>query len=113
MCFENCGPELYDDPKLQAEEDAAYQEWIDSQFPEDEEEEEEEEDSRIEMSEREADESFQDFVNELNDTVTICGYDFDPAPVLKEADPVAYRTEFLSWIDSREKDGTHVFPWNV
>lgn len=109
MCYEYCGPEMSADPEVQAEMDRDYAEWIDQQFPDDE---EEEEDDRISMSETEADEAFQEFVNELNDTVTICGYDFDPAQVLREVDPICYREEFLAWVDSREKDGTHVFPWN-
>lgn len=113
MCYEMCGPDISDDPEIQEEMDRDYAAWLDEQFPEDDDEEDEEEDPRIEMSEREADEAFQDYVNELNDTVTICGYEFDPAPVLKERDPTAYRQEFLEWVEFREKDGTHVFPWNV
>jgi hypothetical protein len=110
MCYEVCGPGSFADPKLQAEEDAAYAAWIDEQFPEDD---EEETDERIEMSESEADEAFQEFVNETEPTITVMGLDYDPARVLKEVDPIAYRQEFLDWIDSCERDETHVFPWNT
>lgn len=40
MCFEYCGPNIYDDPEEQAEEDAAYQQWLDANYPESAEEEE-------------------------------------------------------------------------
>lgn len=65
-----------------------------------------------ELSEHEAEEMFEEFLNELYPTVSVCGYDMDPARVLKEVDPTAYREEFLNWLDSQEQDGNYSFPWN-
>jgi len=65
-----------------------------------------------ELDEQEAEDMFEEFFNEFNETVTICGYNYDPARVLKEVDPTAYHQEFLNWMDSEERDGVHTFPWN-
>ena len=58
------------------------------------------------------DDAFQEFVNQMEPTITIMGMDYDPARALKEVDPTAYHQEFLNWVASCEKDETHVFPWN-
>jgi len=65
-----------------------------------------------ELDEREAADMFEEFVNEMCPTVSIMGYHYDPARVLKEVDPTAYRQEFLNWVDSQERDGMYSFPWN-
>lgn len=65
------------------------------------------------LSEYEADDRFQDFLNEIHEMVKIGDYNYDPARVLKEVDPIAYREEFLNWLDSEERDGRYTFPWNV
>lgn len=111
MCYEMCGPDTSDDPEIQAEMDRDYAAWIEEQFPED--VEEDDEDGPEELDERQAEEAFEEFVNEMGQTVTVMGYDMDPARVLKEVDPTAYRQEFLNWLDSEERDGRYSFPWNV
>lgn len=64
------------------------------------------------LDEEAAEDMFDDFLNEFNPTVSVMGYDYDPARVLKEVDPIAYRQEFLNWVDSNESDGNYTFPWN-
>lgn len=65
-----------------------------------------------ELDEQEADDLFEEFINEMWPTVEVCGYHMDPARVLKEVDPIAYRQEFLNWMDSQTEDGNYSFPWN-
>lgn len=51
------------------------------------------------IHECEALERFDDFLNEVYPTISICGYDYDPARALKQCDEVAYREEFNNWLD--------------
>lgn len=62
-------------------------------------EDEDEEESNT-LSECEALERFDDFLNEVYPSVSICGYDYDAARAFKEVDPIAYREEFNNWLDS-------------
>lgn len=66
---------------------------------------EEEDDTEI-ISESESYERFDDFLDELYATVRVCGYDYDPARVLKEIDPVAYREEYNNWLDNELNEGS-------
>lgn len=112
MCFELCGPPLNGDPV----EDAAYEAWLDSldndgdnqvgslgvgteEVSSESDETEDEEESNT-IHEREALERFDEFLDEIHPTVTVCGYNYDPARALKELDPTAYREEFNNWLDS-------------
>lgn len=52
------------------------------------------------MSEREAAEAFDDFLDEVYGSVTVAGYTMDTSTVLRSADPIAYRQEFLDWLDA-------------
>jgi hypothetical protein len=65
-----------------------------------------------ELDEQAAEDMFEEFVNEMFPTVSIMGLDYDPARVLREVDPTAYRQEFVNWVDSQERDGIYSFPWN-
>lgn len=100
MCYELCGPPIDGTPEDMAD----YDMWLREEGPyapyDPFEENENEEDSVETISERESYERFDDFLNELYATVTVCGYDYDPARVLKEIDPVAYREEYNNWLDS-------------
>lgn len=104
MCYELCGPDYKDPADVEA-----YYAWQDAEWAEDDEDETEEVE---ELSENEADDKFQDYMNELNPVVSIAGIDYDPARVLKEVDPISYRQEFLNWVDSETQDGRYSFPWN-
>lgn len=44
-------------------------------------------------------EAWEEFLNECHPTVTICGYDYDPAQALRGVDPIAYRCGFNDWQD--------------
>lgn len=92
MCWEVCGPDMDATP----EELEAYGEWLDSfdEFSE------EEDETPTKIHEREALDRFDDFLNEVYPTISICGYDYDPAQALKMVDEVAYREEFNNWLDS-------------
>lgn len=114
MCYELCGPPIDGTPEDMAD----YEMWLGEEgpyapydpFEEDEnvevsvEEEDEEESNTI--SEREALERFDDFLNECWETVHICGYDYDPARALKQCDEVAYREEFNNWLDNELREGS-------
>ncbi len=90
MCWELCGPD-FNDPEDMADYDA----WLASL---DDDSEDEEESKTI--SEHDALERFDDFLNEVHPSVNICGYDYDAARSLKEVVPIAYREEFNNWLDS-------------
>lgn len=61
------------------------------------------------ITETDADERFQDSLNECYGTVSIAGYEYDPARVLKEVDPIAYLEEFNNWLDS---EGLELGDWD-
>jgi hypothetical protein len=54
------------------------------------------------ISECEALERFEDFLNEIYPPVNVCGYDYDAGRALKQLDPIAFREEFNNWLDSEE-----------
>lgn len=95
MCYELCGPPIDGTPEDMAD----YDMWLREEGHYARVEEDSEEESSA-ISEREALERFDDFLNECWETVSICGYDYDPAQALKECDPTAYRVEFNNWLDS-------------
>jgi hypothetical protein len=55
---------------------------------------------------REAEKMFQEFFNEVFPPVEFGCLTYDAADVLKSVDPIAYRQEFLNWLDSEEFDET-------
>jgi hypothetical protein len=63
-------------------------------------EDDEEEEEETSISERDALERFDEYLNEVNGLVSICGYHYDAARSLKMVDEVAYREEFNNWLDS-------------
>ena len=48
----------------------------------------------------EAQEAFNETIREVTGDVEVLGYTFDPASILYNTDPVAYREEFYSFIDN-------------
>lgn len=48
----------------------------------------------------EAQEAFNETIREVTGDVEVLGYTFDPASILYNTDPVAYREEFYNFIDS-------------
>ena len=56
------------------------------------------------MWESEAEEEFNSLLNEIHGMVNIGSLTFQPATVIKECDPTAYREEFLNWVDAKIKN---------
>jgi len=54
------------------------------------------------FSERELRDQFNDFFNEIFPLVQFGSLSFEPADVLESVDPVCWRQEFLSWMDSQD-----------
>lgn len=50
--------------------------------------------------EEEAFEAFDSMLDECYPEVEVCGYSFQASRALKELDPIAYRCEFVNWLDS-------------
>lgn len=55
-------------------------------------------------------ESFDVCWNEIYDLINVCGYEYEPAKVLENVDPVAYYQECLSWLDGFRRDGESELP---
>lgn len=51
------------------------------------------------LQDYELEELYKDFINETTETVKIWGMEYDPATVLYEVDPIAYRVGFNDWLD--------------
>jgi hypothetical protein len=49
------------------------------------------------------DQTFDTFLNEANDIVTICGFSFEPADALKRLDPENYSNLFDAWVELNTK----------
>lgn len=60
---------------------------------------EDEEQSNI-ISEYDALQRFDDYLNDAYPLIDVCGYPQSPARALKEVDEVAYREEFNNWLDA-------------
>lgn len=48
--------------------------------------------------------AYNDFINEMSDAVEILGMTFDPARVLNDTDPIAYKCGWIDWCDSEGID---------
>ena len=51
------------------------------------------------ISEREAISLFDDYLNEVNNIIVICGMEYLPSRILEELDPTAYSCLFNDWLD--------------
>jgi len=60
---------------------------------------------RVELTECELYEIYDDFLNNTNNLVTICGYEYEPAPALKLVDKVAYQEGFNEWLNVLIENG--------
>jgi len=52
------------------------------------------------ISKSDAEDQFDDFLNEVNGDIHIGNLTYTTSQVLKEVDPIAYREEFLNWLDA-------------
>jgi len=62
--------------------------------------EDDEEEEETSISENDALERFDHFLDECWENVWVCGYEFTSSRALKQLDPTAYREEFNNWLDS-------------
>ena len=57
------------------------------------------------ISEHELEERFDEVLFEEYAEVEVCGYTYSASDVFKNHDPIAYRQEFLNWIDTQISNG--------
>jgi hypothetical protein len=57
------------------------------------------------IAEWQAQEMFNDWLDDVAPLVTVLGFTLSPSAVLRETDPIAYRTTFHDYIDRCQKDG--------
>lgn len=48
--------------------------------------------------------AFDDFLNEIHETVTLLGVDYYASDLLKSTDPIGYRCGWIDWCDSEGID---------
>lgn len=51
-----------------------------------------------------AEEAYEDFLNEVHGTVEICGITYDAGRAFKMIDPIAFHCGFNDWLDSVQAD---------
>ena len=49
-------------------------------------------------------EMYNEYLNDCNPTIKLCGIEFDPAYALKELDPIAYNCGFSDYCSALESD---------
>lgn len=54
------------------------------------------------LSERDAEERYDEFLDNVFGEVNIGGYFYNTSYALKEIDPTAYREDFNNWLDSED-----------
>ena len=59
------------------------------------------------ISERELEEHYDEFLSEVWGDVELCGYLYSAGDVFKNHDPIAYRQDFLNWLDAEISDGRY------
>jgi len=57
------------------------------------------------LAEWQAKEMFDEWLDNIEPMVTVFGIKLSPSTVLREADPIAYRTTFHDWVDRCQRDG--------
>lgn len=55
----------------------------------------------------------EELLNEVHDTVSICGYEYDAGRTLRQLDPIAFNEEVSSYADSLTNDGYLVEGVNI
>lgn len=61
------------------------------------------------VTEKRAEELYDEYLDEVNPVVKICGMEYSPSRVLEEVDPTAYRCGFNDWLDSEGLTTEEVF----
>jgi len=60
------------------------------------------------MSEYEAKDNYDAFLNDCYEVVTVGYSEFYPSDILKNCDPIAYRCGFADYVDSLSEEGIQV-----
>jgi len=60
------------------------------------------------LSEREAEQSFEEMLDECNPVLRIGSLEFSPSEVLRRLDNTAYREDFILYCDNLAEDGIYV-----
>ena len=63
------------------------------------------------MAEEDAYAMYEETLNDTHDMVTIGRIELYPADVLRECDPIAFRTGFADYVDHLAEDGIAVEGW--
>lgn len=61
-----------------------------------------------ELSESDLDDMYAEMLDDCYGHVNVCGYEYDTSRALRELDPIAYRCEFLNWLDGELTEGAIV-----
>lgn len=56
------------------------------------------------INKRQAQERYDEFLDETQEEAIICGINFSPSSILKECDPIAYRCYFNDWVSAMENE---------
>jgi hypothetical protein len=64
------------------------------------------------MSEEQARDDYDAYLNDCYGVVTVGYSEFYPADVLKNCDPIAYRCGFADYVDSLAEEGVEVEGWS-
>ena len=64
------------------------------------------------MSEEQAKDDYDAYLNDCYGVVSVGYSEFYPADILKNCDPIAYRCGFADYVDSLSEDGIEVEGWS-
>ncbi len=56
-------------------------------------------DAQATIRDYDAEEQYQDVLDEIYEPVNVCGYDYDAGRALRQLDPIAFRTGMLDYFD--------------
>ena len=57
--------------------------------------------------------AFDEMLDDVEGTVTVCGCSFSPSAILKELDPIAYQEQASAWFDMLADDDILVEGYTV
>ena len=55
-----------------------------------------------ELDSVDVDDKYEDMLDSFNQSIFICGIEFEPSRILRELDPTAYSCGLNDWLDSEE-----------
>lgn len=54
----------------------------------------------------ELDDMYEEYLSEVFQPVSVCGYEYEAGKVLREVDPIAFRCGCADWLDNEITEGT-------